>query len=111
MSIVRKRGRPNGKDSSNIGRIDTARVDATTEAEIATQLATDEAAAMQDAGRYIRRIRVRLGWSQTEFAKRINVFVETIRNWEQGKRGPTGAARALLRILDRAPEAALAALS
>jgi len=86
-------------------------VDATTEAEIATQAAADEAAAMQDAGRYIRHIRLRLGWSQTEFAARINVSVETIRNWEQGKRGPTGAARALLRILDRAPEAALAALS
>ena len=27
----------------------------------------------------------------------------TVRNWEQGKRSPTGAARALLRILDRAP--------
>lgn len=33
-----------------------------------------------------------------------------IRNWEQGKRSPTGAARALLKVLDKAPEAALAAL-
>jgi putative transcriptional regulator len=111
MSIVRNRAKLSGKDSSNIGRIDAARVDATTEAEISAQMAADEAAALQDAGRYIRRIRERLGWSQTEFAARINVSVETIRNWEQGKRGPTGAARALLRILDRAPEAALAALS
>ena len=31
--------------------------------------------------------------------------------WEQGKRSPTGAAKALLKVLDKAPEAALAALS
>ncbi len=37
----------------------------------------------------------------------IDVSPETIRNWEQGKRCPTGAARALLRALDRAPETAL----
>jgi hypothetical protein len=33
---------------------------------------------------------------------------ETIRNWEQGKRCPKGVAKALLKILDKAPEAALA---
>lgn len=40
----------------------------------------------------------------------IDVSLDTIRNWEQGKRSPTGAAKALLRVLDKAPEAALAAL-
>jgi putative transcriptional regulator len=48
--------------------------------------------------------------SQAEFSLRIDVSLETIRNWEQGKRCPTGAAKALLKILDKAPEAALAAL-
>lgn len=47
---------------------------------------------------------------QAEFSDRINVPLETIRNWEQGKRSPTGAAKALLKVLDKAPEAALAAL-
>jgi putative transcriptional regulator len=37
--------------------------------------------------------------------------VDTVRNWEQGKRLPAGPAKALLRILDKAPEAALSALS
>ena len=55
-------------------------------------------------------LRRRLGFSQAEFAKRIDVSLDTIRNWEQGKRSPTGAAKALLRVLDKAPEAALAAL-
>jgi len=39
-----------------------------------------------------------------------SVSLDTIRNWEQGKRGPTSAARALLRVLDKAPEACLEAL-
>ena len=46
-------------------------------------------------------LRRRLGLTQVEFARRIDVSHETVRNWEQGKRGPTGAARTLLRILRR----------
>ena len=92
------------------GRIDIARVDATAEEAIAAQIASDEAQAMQDAAKFARRVRKRLGLSQLEFSTRIDVSLETIRNWEQGKRSPTGAAKALLRILDKAPEAALLAL-
>lgn len=93
------------------GRIDPAVVDATTEAEIALQEREDEAEALQDMARYARRIRRRLGLSQTELARRINVSRETIRNWEQGKRCPTGAARTLLRVLDKSPETALRVLT
>jgi putative transcriptional regulator len=92
------------------GRIDKAKVDATTERDIAHQKDADVAAAMQDAAKFARRVRKRLQFSQAEFAERINVSLETIRNWEQGKRSPTGAAKALLQVLDKAPEAALAAL-
>lgn len=92
------------------GRIDEARVDASTEAQIARHQAADDAQAVQDAAEFARRVRRRLGLSQVEFAKHIDVSLDTIRNWEQGKRCPTGAAKALLRVLDRAPEAALAAL-
>jgi putative transcriptional regulator len=92
------------------GRIDKERVDATTAAQIALQQAADEADATIDAARFARRVRRRLGFSQAEFAERIDVSLDTIRNWEQGKRRPTGAAKALLKVLDKAPEAALAAL-
>jgi putative transcriptional regulator len=44
-------------------------------------------------------------------ATKLDVPIDTLRNWEQGKRYPTGPAKALLKILDRAPEAALAALN
>jgi putative transcriptional regulator len=92
------------------GRIDTARVDATTEADIAHQAAADDRDAMQDAAQFARRVRQRMGLSQAELALRIDVSLETIRNWEQGKRSPTGAAKALLRLLDKAPELALQTL-
>jgi putative transcriptional regulator len=93
-----------------VGHIDAKRVDATTDADIAAHKAEDDEAAKRDAARYVRRVRRRLGFSQSEFAERIDVSLNTIRNWEQGKRCPTGAAKALLKVLDKAPEAALAAL-
>jgi putative transcriptional regulator len=93
------------------GRINTDHVDSTTEEEIARQITDDNKEAMLDAARYARRIRKRLCLTQAEFSLRIGVSVDTIRNWEQGKRCPTGAARSLLKVLDKAPEASLAALS
>lgn len=92
------------------GRADKTRLDATSERDIALQMVADDAEAMQDAAKFARRVRKRLGLSQLEFSHRIDVSLETIRNWEQGKRRPTGAAKALLKVLDKAPEAALSAL-
>jgi putative transcriptional regulator len=91
-------------------QVDWSRVDATTEAEIAAQIADDDAEAMRDAAAYARRVRRKVGLSQVAFARRIGVPVDTVRNWEQGRRAPQGPARALLRIIDRAPETALRAL-
>lgn len=98
-------------DSLPKGRINTDLLDATTEADIAVQQNEDESVALQDAARFARRVRRRLGLSQVEFSFRINVPVDTIRNWEQGKRSPTGAAKALLKVLDKAPGAAIEALN
>jgi len=92
------------------GQVDWARVDATTEEELAQQIAEDDAEMMREAAEHLQQIRQRLGLSQEQLAERIHVSVTSIRNWEQGKRYPTGAARALYRILDRQPEAALKAL-
>jgi putative transcriptional regulator len=110
MKTVKIKISPPTANSGKVGRIDIARVDATTEAEIQAHIAEDEKEAMLDAAKFARRVRKRLGLSQTEFSARIEVSVETIRNWEQGRRYPTGAAKTLLKILDRAPEASLSAL-
>jgi putative transcriptional regulator len=99
-----------GSERLLVPEADWARIDATTDEEIAAQIAEDDAEAMRDAAAYARRVRRRVGLSQVAFAKRIGVPVDTVRNWEQGKRAPQGPARALLRIIDRAPEMALQAL-
>ena len=101
---------PNAPATWPEGRIDKRRVDATTEQDIERQQWSDDAESMQDAARFARRVRKRLGLTQSEFSRRIDVSIDTIRNWEQGKRRPTGAAKALLKVLDKAPEVALSAL-
>ena len=110
MKTVRMKIDVQGPGAKPMGRIDVKRVDATTQDDIAKHQAEDDAGAMLDAAKFARRVRRRLGFSQAEFADRIDVSLDTIRNWEQGKRCPTGAAKALLKVLDKAPEAALAAL-
>jgi len=92
------------------GRVNPEMLDATTEQDLAVQQEIDDAEAMQDAAKYARQVRRRLGLTQAEFARRIEVPLDTVRNWEQGKRRPTGAAKSLPKILDKAPESALAAL-
>jgi len=59
----------------------------------------------------VRDLRRRARLTQREFAARLGVPVETIRNWEQGKRVPRGPARALLAVIAHAPETVFAALA
>jgi putative transcriptional regulator len=92
-------------------RTDWARVDATTKAEIERQAAFDDAEAARDGVAWVQRVRRRAGLSQAEFARRIGISVATVRSWEQGKLVPQGAARALLHVIDRVPEAMLALIA
>jgi putative transcriptional regulator len=109
--IVRVSVDLNNPKSFPKGFVNKKLLDATTERIIKLHQREDDAEAMKDAAKYAKRVRERIGLSQQEFSNRIEVSLETIRNWEQGKRTPTGAAKALLKILDRAPEVALLALS
>ena len=58
----------------------------------------------------VKSIRRRLHVSQTQFAHLIGVSAATLRNWEQGRTYPEGAARALLKIAAHRPDAMLEAL-
>ncbi len=60
---------------------------------------------------FVRALRNRMHMTQIEFATRLGVPVETIRNWEQGKRAPRGPSRALLTVIEHAPETVFAALA
>jgi putative transcriptional regulator len=68
-------------------------------------------AARAEEASYARNVRGQTGLTQAAFAARIGVPVETVRNWEQGKRSPRGPARALLKVIEQAPDAAFALLS
>ena len=59
----------------------------------------------------VRDLRRRAHLTQQEFAARLGVPVETIRNWEQGKRMPRGPARALLALIAHAPDVVFATLA
>lgn len=59
----------------------------------------------------VRDLRRRAQLTQLEFAARLGVPVETIRNWEQGKRVPRGPARALLAVIAHSPETVFEALA
>jgi putative transcriptional regulator len=62
------------------------------------------------AAAYARGIRASTRLTQAEFSARIGVPIETVRNWEQGKRMPRGPARALLKVIEKAPELAFSVL-
>ena len=55
----------------------------------------------------IVRVRGKLGLSQSKFAAILGISADTLQNWEQGRRTPTGPAKVLLRIVARHPEVLL----
>jgi putative transcriptional regulator len=65
----------------------------------------------RDPGVDVRGIRAVTGLSQAKFAELLSIEVSTLRNWEQGRRDPTGPARALLRAIRNNPIEVIKALS
>ena len=57
----------------------------------------------------IAATRHKLGLSQGQFARLLGISVRTLHHWEQGTRVPSGAARVLLRVAARHPQAVLEA--
>jgi putative transcriptional regulator len=96
-------------------RIDRARIDATTEADIRRQMREDGQEDADLAGFLPvvppQLLRKRLRMTQAEFARALRIPLSTLRNWEQGRVLPDPAARSLLAIVARNPKAALRALA
>jgi putative transcriptional regulator len=71
---------------------------------------TDEQLARLRRVPHPHEIRQGLGLSQREFARRFQIALGTLRDWEQGARRPDSAAKAYLRVIQHNPSAVLAAL-
>jgi putative transcriptional regulator len=59
----------------------------------------------------VRKIRRDLGLTQEQFAALLGISPATLRNWEQGRRKPEGAARVLLCVAAKYPRAVLDTVS
>ena len=59
----------------------------------------------------MKRIRAGLQLNQEEMATLMGVSASGYRKWEQGQRAPTGAARTLLKVMEREPEAVMRAVA
>jgi len=53
------------------------------------------------------KIREKTGLSQSRFASLLGVSVRTLQDWEQRRRAPSGAARTLLLVVAKIPQAPL----
>jgi putative transcriptional regulator len=59
----------------------------------------------------VKGLRARLGLSQAQFAARFGVPIGTLRDWENGRRRPEGAAVSLIRVIAYAPDIAAKAIA
>jgi len=59
----------------------------------------------------IKQLRKATRLSQAKFAALLRVEVSTLRNWEQGRREPTGPAKALLYAIRKDPTNVIRALA
>ncbi len=53
------------------------------------------------------KVRGQLGLSQSKFAAVLGISADTLQNWEQGRRSPSGPAKVLLKIAAKHPEVLL----
>jgi putative transcriptional regulator len=53
----------------------------------------------------VKVIRESYQLTQSQFARLLGISVNTLQNWEQGRRAPEGPARVLLQVAAKHPEA------
>ncbi len=58
----------------------------------------------------VRALRVKLGLTQAQFARRFGFTLDTVQQYEQGRRRPSGPASTLLRVIEADPNAVERAL-
>jgi putative transcriptional regulator len=101
---------------------DLANAPAATEADIDAMAVADDSVWTDDdlasatrvfpvqSPEQVRELRTRLGLSQAQFAQQFGLTLDTVQQYEQGRRRPSGPASTLLRVIEAEPEAVLRAL-
>ena len=121
MSIVR-RSKTNLNETEAARLIDLAQSRTFTDAEIDAMAAADGSdwtdENLSEATRVypvqtpedVRDLRTRMGLSQAQFAQTFGLTLDTVQQYEQGRRRPSGPASTLLRVIDAEPDAVVRAL-
>jgi putative transcriptional regulator len=97
-------------------RVNRAKIDATTEADIRRHMIEDGQDPAHSLVGFVpvippQILRKKLGMTQVEFARALRIPLSTLSNWEQGRVLPDPAARSLLTVVARNPKAAFKALA
>lgn len=96
------------------GKTEWARVDAMSDKEAYQNALDDPDAQPLPKGAKpilnVKLIRAKLGMTQEDFAKTFQLSLATIRDWEQRRTQPDQAAKTLLRVIERIPDAVKKAL-
>lgn len=106
------------------GKTDWEKVKSMGEAEIVHNASEDnDAPLLTDAelscfkrvtptlGINVKKIRINLHMTQEDFSQYFGFNLKTLRDWEQHRREPSGAAKNLLKVIELEPKAVQRALS
>ena len=74
------------------------------------ELAEAELVYLSPSPEQVRALRAKLGLSQAQFARRFGFTLDTVQQYEQGRRRPSGPASTLLRVIEADPEGVVRAL-
>jgi putative transcriptional regulator len=74
------------------------------------ELSEAEAISPPHTPEQVRALRARLGLSQAQFARRFGFTLDTVQQYEQGRRRPSGPASTLLRVIEADPDSVVRAL-
>jgi putative transcriptional regulator len=101
MASMKKTKRPDGSEALGLKLLQSVREMKAGNFARATEVAPNEVALARQG----------TGMSQAEFAAALSISRRTLQEWEQGRRVPSGAAQALIRIAGKHPDLVREALA
>ncbi len=101
MTLTKQAKRPSAGEELGLNLLQSVREMKARNFARATEVAPNEVALARQG----------TGMSQAEFAAALRISKRTLQEWEQGRRSPSGAAQALIRIASKHPNVVREALN